>query len=240
MITEFPVNYHIHDFPVLGYSLGNIYTALARNISGSSEEAVLPAVANPSYDQSHFAPYFDGETWRVWDDGGYKPVATVVNNVQLVAAPSANRTQQLQAKDGVIALLDDVYGVRSTITLQEGLVSVDWDIGSKFQVILSGNRATTLYMQHSRPGRTIDILITNSGTNQVVADWDSNILWQGGTPPSMPAAEAGAAKSLIVTIRNINGLMYGEYLNAAHNPIPHHQVKLSIPSILSGGNQAQT
>src|SRR2546430_15606519 len=154
MDTQFNVNAHIHEFPLRGFSLNNIYTALVQNLSGSIDETILPAVSNPDLAESSLAPFLDGSLWRVFDSdlSAYKPTKVKIGNVTLTADPTADRLQQVQNKAGVWALLDDAYHVQDVITLQEGLVSVDWNEGFNFQVILSGNRQSAFYMQHSKPG----------------------------------------------------------------------------------------
>jgi hypothetical protein len=231
MKTEFPVAYNIHDLTVRGYTLGNIYNSLVQNLSGSIEDTILPAVSDPTKDQSSFSPWFDGASWHVWDDArsAYKPTSVIVGNVSLDASPTANRTHQVQNKDGVIALIEDVYNTRGTITLQEGLVSVDWDMSDSFRVILSGNRSTALYMTHSKPGREIMVILTNSGTNQVVGTWDPVIKWPGATAPSMPASTPGASKSVMVNLVNLDGVIYGEYLNFEHSSVP--AIRPGTPSL---------
>lgn len=234
----FPVNYSIHDLPVLGFTLGNIYTALAQNIAGSIDSVILPAVADPSFDKSHFAPWFDGASWNIWDfeRSTYRPTGVSIGNVRLNSEPTDNRVQYVQNKSGVIALLDDAYRIRPTITLQEGLVSVDWDSGSNFKVTLSGNRKSVFYMQHTRAGQTIRILIINSGTNQTINAWDSTIIWPAGTAPVMPAANPGSAKAMIVMIRNINGILYGESQTYDHKVTSSSDLDKAVPSMGNTGS----
>lgn len=238
MAIEFPVNYNIHDLTVTGFTLANVYKALGQNISGSIDEVVLPAVADPNFDKSHFAPWFDGSAWNVWDRDGstYKPTTSVIGNVTLSSTPTANRVQLVQNKSGTIALLDDVYKIRPSITLQEGLVSVDWDIASQFRVILSGNRQSVFYMQHSKAGMTIGITVINSGTNQVINAWDAAIKWPAATPPTMPASNSGYAKALRVTLRNINGTIYGDSTSHDHKVINSTELSKVVPSMGNTGS----
>ena len=216
-MTEFPVNYNIHELPVTGIDLNSLYNALVSNLSGSIDEVVLPASLEP---EDPITPRFDGAGWKVWDEelNTYKPDGLFLGHVALDASPTSNRIQDMQAKSGTIALLDDIYGKRETITLQEGLVSVDWDKASSFRVILSGNRETAFYMFHSRPGMEIDLLIINNGTNQTVGAWDPAVEWQLGVIPDVPPANPGSASSLLVTLRNVNGTIYAETVNQEQHP----------------------
>ena len=54
--------------------------------------------------------------------------------------------------------------------------------------VLSGNRKSSFYMFHSKPGMEIDLLLVNNGTNQLVYTWDPLIHWPANTPPVVPAA----------------------------------------------------
>ena len=105
---------------------------------------------------------FDGSSWHSWEQSNhaFTPVSVTVNNVLLQAAPTANRRQYCRTKTDVMALLDDVYGIRPTVILPEGLVSVDWDMGDDFLCVLSGNRQSSFYMFHSKPGMEIDMLVS--------------------------------------------------------------------------------
>lgn len=220
MDTSFPVNYQIHDLPTLGFTLENIYYALANNITGSIDDTVLPAVSDPEQDQSHFAPWFTGDSWNVWDDTlkAYIPATTIVGNVTLTANATADRLQHIQNKAGIIALTSDAYIARETVILREGLVSVDWDKASSFRCALGVNRQTAIYMTHSKPGMEIELLVVNNGTSQTVA-WDPAIQWPSGTAAQPPAAVPGQAKALLVTLKNIAGTIYADFLNYALDPI---------------------
>lgn len=239
MNTTFDVDYVIHDLTVSGYTLNNIYNSIAKNIRGTIEDTILPFVANPMQAQSTAAPYFDGETWYVFsvDTNTYIPTKITVGNVSLSANPTVNRLQRVQSKSDTIALLDDVYGKRNTITLQEGLVVVDWSMATNFRVILSGNRQTVFYMQNSQIGMRVRVLVVNNGTNQTVNSWDSAIKWPGGSAPSVPAADAGGAKSLLATIRNINGTLYGESITQSQGAISKKDIT-QVPSYNTAGSSS--
>ena len=236
MSTEFNVNAKIQDLPIYGFTLNNIYKAIAQNLYGTIDETILPSFSNQDASRSSFSPWLDGLSWKVFDSNihGYRPTTVAVSNISLASEATANRVQLLQNKDGVWALLDDTYNMRPVVTLQEGLVNVDWDIGSNFQVTLSGNRQSAFYMTHSRAGMEIDLLVTNSGTNQT-ASFDPAIVWQGGSAPTMLASMPGASKSILITIRNINGTMYGEISNYEHSPVNSMALSKASASLKTGG-----
>jgi hypothetical protein len=219
MDTEFPVTYKVKELPVLGFTMSNIFSALVNNLQGSIDSVLLP-VATEGQPHARQAPVFTGQGWRVWDKGirDYRPLATRVGNTRFDADPTADRTQLVQNKDGVIALLDDTYGIRDTVVVPEGIISVDWDKGSTFKCVLSQDRKSAFYMIHSRPGMKLDILVINQGTDQVPI-WDPLIHWPDATEPGMPVAGAGEAASLLVTLENINGVIYGESQAQAHSAI---------------------
>ena len=210
--TPFLVNWQIHDLPVLSFTLNNIYRALSQNLTGTIDNTVLPAVVDPTQERSHFAPWLNGSTWYVWDAdiNGYKPAVVFADKVKLDASPTANRIQTLQNKSGTVATLDDVYKIRDTVVLLEGLVSVDWDKGIMFQCTLNGKRQSAFYMAHSKPGMKIKLQIINKGTNQTVGAWDAAIKWPANTAPTVPASKPGTSNSIIVTLENINGTIYGD------------------------------
>ena len=149
----------------------------------------------------------------------FEPTGNQVGNVTLDSQPTSDHQQSLQNKQGVIALLDDVYGIRDTVILPEGLVSVDWDSGKSFLCVLSGNRQSTFYMFHSKAGMEITLLLVNNGTAQTVHAWDAAIKWAGGTAPAMPAATPGGGAIMKVNLVNVNQVIYGEGVNYSGPPV---------------------
>ena len=183
---DFPINLIIPDLRPSQFTIRSIANELAQNIVGTVDEVLL-----------------DSET--------YVPSETIRSgNITLQSSPSANRLQRIQEKDGTIALLDDAYGIRDTVILPEGLVSVDWRVSDSFLCMLSGSRQSAFYMFHQKDNMKIDLLLVNNGTNQTVGAWDPLIKWPAATPPTMPAATVGSSSLLWVTIRDINNLLYGE------------------------------
>jgi hypothetical protein len=209
METNFPVNYTIKDLSYTPLKLRDLWDALASNLQATVDEGIIGArsIANPATEES---PWLDAGTWKVWDDTSkaYTPAGVIVGSVQLSAEPTANRLQTIQDKDGTIALLDDAYGIRETVILPDGAVGVDWDSGTNFLCRIK--RKTYFHMQHSRSGMRRRLWVVNSGTNNTLL-WDAAIKWPTGGAPAMPAAPAGGAASLMVTLYNINDIIYAEY-----------------------------
>jgi hypothetical protein len=223
MSVNFPIKHEIHDLTIQGYSLGNIYRALSQNITGYVEEVLLPIHQEGQAEDlrsSVIAPWLNASTWFYFDlhKLAYLPTKLATGSVSLAADPTAERLQATQDKNGTVALLTDVYGAIDTISLPEGTCIVDWDIGRNFKCTLSHNRVTYFAMAHSRAGMEIQLLVVNAGGNQSIL-WDSLISWPNNTPPTMPVSQAGSAKSILVNLRNVNGVIYGESQAQEHPPV---------------------
>jgi hypothetical protein len=211
---DFPVSLQIPELRPKSQTMRGVLYELVENMTGQVESGILDA------EELQTGP----STFE-----GVQPFTLKSGNVILQGTPTANRLHQFQNKNGVVALLDDAYGVRPTVILPEGLVSVDWDVSDNFMVVLDGRRQSTFYMTHSKAGMEIDLLLVNNGTNQTVYAWDPLIKWPASTPPTMPAASSGTSALLLVTVENVGGVMYGEYLNyssgapmlGGHPPIFH-------------------
>ncbi len=195
---NFPINLKISDLRPLELNPKGIARAIVENMYGSVESGILDADQLSQTDGP--LPVYEGT----------RSFGVKSDNVFLQSSPTANRNQIFQNKDGVVALLDDAYGIRPTVVVPEGLVSVDWKLGKDFLCVLSGNRQSTFYMVHSQAGMEIDLLLVNNGTSQTVHTWDPLIKWPSGTATAVPAAEAGAAAMLKVNLVNVNGVIYGE------------------------------
>jgi len=184
---DFPVSLHIPELRPSKVTPREVALTLVDNMVGEVESGILES------------------------DSTNTPTTELrVQNVTLKAFPLTNRQQTLQNKSGVIALLDDAYKIQNTVILPEGLVSVDWDMGKNFMCVLSADRQSAFYMTHSRAGMERNLLIINEGTKQTIGAFDPSILWPAGTAPTMPAASAGSSALLLVMLRNVNGLIYGE------------------------------
>jgi hypothetical protein len=215
-MTDFPIELHVAELRPAEFTLNRLSEALVENMSGTVKEVLMDASIDtePTHGAGA-APKFTGGTWYSWEQSlhTYTPVDTRIGDVLLAANPSIDRRQVLQNKDGVIALHDDVYWISPTVLLVEGLVTIDWAKGTNFLCILSGNRKSAFYVAHSKPGMEIDVLLVNNGINQLVEAWDPLVLWPGGTQPVMPAALPGTSARQKITLRNVNGIIYGEYVN---------------------------
>lgn len=215
-MTDFPIELHIAELRPAEFTLSRLSQALVGNMSGTVKEVLMDAnIDIVPVHGAGAAPKFDGGTWYIWEESlhRYVPVNTRVGAVLLTATPSINRRQLLQNKDGVVALKDDVYWISPTVILPEGLVTVDWDVGINFLCVLSGNRKSAFYMAHSKAGMEIDVLLINNGTNQLVETWDPVVQWPTGAQPIMPAADPGTSARQKITLRNVAGTIYGEYVN---------------------------
>ena len=189
---QVPITLDIPEFRPAQTNMRGIARALVDNMSGEIESGIIEA----------------GQAEEAFSNS-----ILVIDGVEISSDNLADRNQILQNKSGVIALLDDAYGIRDTVILPEGLVSVDWDKGKNFVVTLSGNRQSAFYMAHAKAGMEINLWLVNNGTNQTVGTWDSAIKWPANTAPTMPAATVGSAALMLVKIRDINSILYGEYLN---------------------------
>lgn len=218
---DFSVDYVIHELPSQGANLKTVYKALVNNLSGSTDEILT---------LDRFSPRFTGDSWSVWNEGEYKPLVIQSGRTVLDSKATAYRLQRLQPKNGVIATTDDVYKVKDVITLQEGFVGVDWSMGKRFRIVLSGNRQSSIYLSNSNPGMIIEVLVVNSGTNQTVGFWDTTIKWPGSTP-AVPAAKPGASNSMLATLRNVGGVIYGESVSYSHDPIPAVDIAKALPTL---------
>jgi hypothetical protein len=224
---DFPIELNIAELRPKEFTMRRLAEAILENMTGIVQEGLMYASTDPD-PQVGPAPMFDGKSWQSWETSEYRysPINVQVNSVILESDPTANRLQLIQNKDGVIATLDEAYGIRDTVILQEGLVTVDWSKGNDFLCVLSGNRQSAFYMAHSKAGMEIDILLVNNGTNQLVGGWDALIQWPGGAPPVMPSAKSGTSARQKVTLRNINGTIYGEFLSYAHaDPAPYNALQ---------------
>jgi hypothetical protein len=217
-MTDFPIELHVAELRPAEFTLKRVSEALVANMSGTVKEILMDASVDIApVESTGAAPKFTGGTWYSWEQSLhiYTPVDTRVGDVLITANPTINRIQILQNKDGVVALHDDVYWISPTVLLTEGLVTIDWNKGTNFLCVLSGNRKSAFYMAHAKEGMEIDVLLVNNGINQLVETWDPAVLWPGGAQPVMPAALPGTSARQKITLRNVNNIIYGEYVNYA-------------------------
>jgi hypothetical protein len=194
----FPVYYEVAELDS-AFTLQDIYDKLVENLSGYVDSFISGG--------QEYSPKFNGVSWMVWDGQKYIVPNPSVGLLKLDGDPTSDRIQTMKDQDGVIALLDDVYGIRDTVVLPDGAVGVDWDRSNSFKCIIK--RITYLHMQHAREGMTVNILIVNNGTDNTI-NWDASIKWPKDTTPQMPVSASGASVSMLVTLRKVNGIIYGE------------------------------
>lgn len=215
-MINFPIELHVAQLRPKEFSLRRVAEELVENMVAWVQDGIMDATTDPDPSEAvGRAPKFDGGSWYSWEPANnkYAPIEVWVKNVEFQASPTSDKRQIFQNKNGIVALQDDAYGIRDTVILPEGLVSVDWDMGSDFLCILSGNRQSAFYMSHSKPGMEIVLLLVNNGTNQIVSQWDPIIHWPAATAPVIPAANPGTSTRQFVDLRNVNGTIYGEFIN---------------------------
>jgi hypothetical protein len=146
----------------------------------------------PNYD---IGPWFSNDTWYAWNGSEYVPTKVAVGGsgyvVQLgdyttsgtgAENPLPSRTQTLQDRDGVVALLDDIYVGRPLVVIEGTTPTIDWNLGHHFTEILPGN--TTIKMINSKPGQQIVVALRNVSTSySVIFSSVPAIFWPSGTPP---------------------------------------------------------
>jgi hypothetical protein len=145
--------------------------------------------------------------WKYWNGTAYTPFKVWVGDpnhvVQLNAdSLTTNRVQNLQDKDGTIALTSDLFSGRPTQILSGATPSIDWSSSGTYSILLSAN--TTFTSTLSQPGQEIYIAITNPSTYTVT--WPSNFTWPGGTPPTQSVTN----KTDLYRLKNVAGTIYGE------------------------------
>jgi hypothetical protein len=64
-----------------------------------------------------------------------------------------------------------------------GTIAVSWTDGNQQKVTLGGNR--TITFSNYIAGQGLRLILCQDGTGSRTASWDSNILWQGGSAPTL-------------------------------------------------------
>ena len=196
-------------------SLQDFQTRFLQNLRGSIDEtSVLGGQMGGSKPTSDVGPWFNGDSWHIWNGSDYVPATVKVGGagfvVQLGDYTTAgasdilpNKIQTLQDKDGTIALLSDVYVGRPCVTLIGTTPTVDWSLGHHFTQILGGN--TTVRHSNSQPGQRIVVSLKNNATSYSVT-WSSTpaVFWPAGTPPSQTAS-----KTDLYIFENVAGSIFG-------------------------------
>lgn len=190
-------------------------TRFLLNLRGTIDDTrVLTGQIGGARPTSDVGPWHDGESWNKWNGSEYVPSAIRIGGagfkVQLgdyttVGADTIlpSRFQTLQDKDGIVALLDDVYVGRPAVELIGTTPSIDWNLGHHFYQILGGN--TTIQHINSQPGQRIVVTLRNNATSYSVT-WSATpeIFWPSGVSPSQTASKTDKYE-----FENINGSILG-------------------------------
>lgn len=170
------------------------------NLRGSIEDTqVLVGQVGGPKPTKDVGPWFSSNTWYTWNGSEYVPTTVKVGGsgyvVQLgdytkvgtsTQQPLPTRIQTVQDRDGVVALLDDVYVGRPPVILSGTTPTIDWNLGHHFTEILPGN--TTIKMINSKPGERIIVVLRNVATSYAaIFSSTPAIFWPSGTAPSQTA-----------------------------------------------------
>lgn len=170
----------------------------------------------PNFD---VGPWFSNDTWYAWNGSEYVPTKVIVGGsgfvVQLgdytttgtsVSNPLPSRTQTLQDRDGVVALLDDIYVGRPLVVLNGTTPTIDWNLGHHFTEILPGN--TTIKMINSKAGQQIVVALRNVTTSYSVSFSSTPaIFWPSGVAPTQTPN-----KTDLYIFDNIGGSILGRQI----------------------------
>ncbi len=199
-------------------SLQDFQTRFLQNLRGSIDEtAVLSGQMGGSKPTSDVGPWFNGDSWHIWNGSDYVPATVKIGGAGFVVQLGDYTTegagdilptyiQTLQDKDGVIALLDDVYVGRPAVVLSGTTTSIDWNLGHHFTEILAGN--TTITHRNSQPGQRIAVTLKNNSTSYSVT-WAATpaVAWPSGSAPSQTAS-----KTDLYIFENVAGTILGRQI----------------------------
>lgn len=188
-------------------SLDDLKDAILQYLEATVTDAlgtILRGQVGGSTPATNVGPWLDDRTWKMWDGSGYSPCVLQIGDgfyVQLTATTvTANRTQNLQDKDGTIALLSDIYDGRPSINLGSTSSDIDWSTSNNFYHSYSADPTYT--MSNSLPGQKIMLALSSTGAHTPV--FPDTVLWPGATPP---AAQSGVT---LILLKNVAGTIYGE------------------------------
>ena len=192
-------------------SLQDFQDRFLLNLRGTIDEAdVVLGQVGGTKPITDVGPWFDGESWHKWNGSDYVPSAVKVASAGYVvqlgdyttvdATQLLPKTQTLQDKDGVVALLSDIYVGRPCVILTTATPSIDWGLSNHFTETLSAN--TTVSMKNSKPGQRIVVTLVNPSSYTVA--WPSYIFWAGGSAPTQTTT--GTDK---YEFENVAGSIYG-------------------------------
>ena len=190
------------------------------NLRGTIDDSqVLAGQIGGSKPDTDVGPWLNGDSWHVWNGSEYVPTTVKVGGagfvVQLGDYTTVGDTgilptnvQTLQDKDGVIALLSDVYVGRPCVILSGTTPTIDWNLGHHFALIpLSGN--TTFKIANSQDGQRVVVAVRNAATTYTVT-WPSSIFWTGGSAPTQSVTN----KTDLYILDNIGGSVFGRQIAA--------------------------
>lgn len=185
----------------------DVFDATAENLVATVDDVqLIQGQIGGSEPTEDIGPWLDGRTWKAWNGSEYAPATIYVgaagDEVLLSAFPSTNRTQTLQDKDGTIALLSDVQGGRSSISLLLTSREIDWSNSDNFYDSYSADQTYT--MVNSLPGQEIVVALSSTGSH--TPTFPDYVLWPGGTAP---AAQSGVT---LILFKNVAGTIYGEII----------------------------
>lgn len=185
------------------------------NLHGSiSETQVLIGQINGAKPLTNAGPWLNNDTWYIWNGTDYVPATIKVGGAdyqvtlsnQFAGTPDLlpDKIQTLQDRDGVIALLSDVYEGRPTVILTGTTPVIDWGLGHHFFGLLEGH--TTPQLINAKDGQKIAVAFRNGATAYGIT-WPANIFWAGGTP-----TQSVTNKTDLYIIRNIGGSLLGRQI----------------------------
>lgn len=200
--------------PDFSGTLQDFQTRFLLNLTGTiSESQVLIGQVGGARPETNLGPWLNNDSWYVWNGSEYVPSSVRVGGGGYVVKLGSDttvgdsassvlpdRVQTLQDKDGVVALLSDVYEGRPAVILSGTTPTVDWSQGHNFVQTLSGN--TTVKMSGSKDGQRISVLLKNNATSYTVT-WPSYVFWPGDPPTQT------ASKTDLYIFRNIGGSIIG-------------------------------
>lgn len=215
------INIHFTADPLPADFQGNLQDFQSRfllNLRGSIDQTqVLTGQVGGPRPDTDVGPWFNNDIWHAWNGSEYVPSTVKVGGagyvVQLgdyttvgdsASNPLATRTQTLQDKDGVVAVLDDIYVGRPVVVLSGATPTIDWNLGHHFVEILPGN--TTVKMANSKPGQRIVAVFRNVATSYALS-WSSTpaISWPAGIIPTQTPNKADKYE-----FENIGGSILGK------------------------------
>lgn len=80
---------------------------------------------------------------------------------------------------------------QQTVTYSSGTTTVDWGAGNKAKMTFgAGNITTFAFTDPAKPGNFLIVLVQDGTGSRVVTAWDADILWAGGSAPTLSTGAA--------------------------------------------------